>query len=158
MNERELNKYLAAFELLNAINIFKGIKEEISIEQLSDYVNILNQHILNSLNFDEVFNMINLQNIIRNDKLYNQCRFHVKEIKCTKGSQFIGIEKETNNCQFGNIKYYEKLDDVSIDVYDDFIELEYKAKGRSYTKNLDTRKRYTLEEKLKMALNTWKSS
>ena len=156
-DERRLNKCLAIYELLNAINKFKHVngkpKEEIYTGTISNYVDILDKYILENLDFEEINGMNNLQNMIKENKLYRQLYFFVDEVKSRKDEEHRGYKKEKSCYRFGNAKYYEELDKITILVYEDCVELVFG--GKSYSYKLDEGKKITVEEKIIFALNSW---
>lgn len=157
-NDRELDKYVAVYEILYAINEYKGIDDDIKFDTIKRYVEILNKEILDSLDFQQILEMETLKNLIIKDKLYNQMLFNVHEVQSTKERQFSGyIEKK--DYSFGNIQYHEELDRVHITIYDDVVEISCAKEERgSYERKLDNRKRYTSEDKIISALDCWRCS
>lgn len=79
-NDRELDKYVAVYEILYAINEYKGIDDDIKFDTIKRYVEILNKEILDSLDFQQILEMETLKNLIIKDKLYNQMLFNVHEV------------------------------------------------------------------------------
>lgn len=157
-NDRELDKYVAVYEILYAINEYKGIDDDIKFDTIKRYVEILNKEILDSLDFQQILEMETLKNLIIKDKLYNQMLFNIHEVQSTKERQFSGyIEKK--DYSFGNIQYHEELDRVYITIYDDVVEISCAKEERgSYERKLDNRKRYTSEDKIISALDCWRCS
>lgn len=158
-NDRELDKYVAVYEILYAINEYKGVNDDIEFDTIKRYVEILNKKILDSLDFQQILEMETLKNLIMKDKLYNQMLFNVHEVQSTKERQFSGYRKKKKDYSFGNIQYHEELDRVHITIYDDVVELFCEKEGRgSYERELDKRKIYTSEEKIISALDCWRCS
>lgn len=156
-NDRELDKYVAVYEILYVINEYKGANDSFQIDIIEKYVEILNNEILKALDFQQISEMKTLKNLIMENKLYNQMLFSVREVRSTKARQFSeqGVEKK-NYC-FGNIKYHEELDIVHITIYDDLVEIWCEKEAREKIKReLDIKERFTLEEKIILALNCWK--
>lgn len=50
-NDRELDKYVAVYEILYAINEYKGANDSFQIDIIEKYVEILNNEILKALDF-----------------------------------------------------------------------------------------------------------
>ena len=118
---------------------------------------ILNNEILKALDFQQISEMKTLKNLIMENKLYNQMLFSVREVRGTKARPFSeqGVEKK-DYC-FGNIKYHEELDIVHITIYDNLVEIWCEKEAREKIKReLDIKERFTLEEKIILALNCWK--
>lgn len=158
-NDRELDKYVAVYEILYAINEYKGIDDDIKFDTIKRYVEILNKEILDSLDFQQILEMETLKNLIIKDKLYNQMLFNVYEVQSTKERQFSGYRIEKKDYSFGNIQYHEELDRVHITIYDDVVEISCAKEERgSYERKLDNRKRYTSEDKIISALDCWRCS
>lgn len=158
-DERELNKYVAIFEILNAINKYKCINNNVECDIVKDYVDILNTKILNSLDFNQIPKMEILKELITHDKLYSQMLFNVYEICSTAELEFSNHRIEKRSYSFGNIKYHEELDCVSIRAYDDSVMISCMKEQRSpYTLKLDQHKEYTLEKKIISALDYWRCS
>ena len=158
-NDRELDKYVAVYEILYAINEYKGIDDDIKFDTVKRYVEILNKEILDSLDFQQILEMETLKNLIIKDKLYNQMIFNAHEVQSTKERHFSGYRIEEKDYSFGNIQYHEELDRVHITIYDDVVEIYCEIEGRgSYECKLDKRKRYTSEDKIISALDCWRCS
>jgi|GEM_PF-4173609 len=158
-NDRELDKYVAVYEILYAINEYKGIDDDIKFDTIERYVEILNKEILDSLDFQQILEMETLKNLIIKDKLYNQMLFNVHEVQSTKEREFSEYRIEKKDYSFGNIQYHEELDRVHITIYDDVFEISCAKEERgSYKRKLDKRKRYTSEDKIISALDSWRCS
>ena len=158
-NNRELDKYVAVFEILHAINEYKGVDDDIKFDTIKRYVEMLNKEILDALDFQQISEMETLKNLIMKDNVYNQMLFSVHEVQSTKERQFSGYKIDKNDYSFGNIKYHEELDRVHITLYDDCVEIFCEMEARvSHERKLDTRKRYTSEEKIISALDCWRCS
>lgn len=158
-NDRELDKYVAVYEILYAINEYKGIDDDIKFDTIKRYVEILNKEILDSFDFQQILEMETLKNLIIKDKLYNQMLFNVHEVQSTKEWQFSGYRIEKKDYSFGNIQYHEELDRVHITIYDDVVEISCAKEERgNYERKLDKRKRYTSEDKIISALDCWRCS
>lgn len=155
-DERELDKYVAVSIILNAVDLCKGGNGRIRFEDIKDYVEILNNAIYESLDFQQISDMDTLKEIIKSDTLYRQMLFNVNEVNSTKEREFTGYKKETKRYSFGNIKYHEELDKVSIRTYDDYVTLACEKEGRSHKQNLDIRRSYTSEGKILSALYCWR--
>lgn len=156
-NDRELDKYVAVYEILYAINEYKGIDDNIKFDTIKRYVEILNKEILDSLDFQQILEMETLKNLIIKDKLYNQMLFNVHEVHSTKERQFSEYKIEKKDYSFGNIQYHEELDRVHITIYDDVVEISCTKEARgSYERKLDKRKKYTSEDKIISALDCWR--
>lgn len=156
-NSRELNKYLAVSQLLMAIDIYNGGKGQVPSGQIKQYVDNLNAHIYNSLDFSEISQMSDLIECIRADELYRELLFSVHEVKSRKADRYRGYDKKENHYSFGNRKYHEDLDVVRITTYDDCIEFTSKSGDIMPEKQLDMRRKHTLEGKILSALDNWRS-
>lgn len=157
-NDIEMDKYVAVFELLLAINEYKSIDDNVELDTVKRYVEIINKEIFDALDFQQVSEMKALKDLIMKDKLYNQMLFKVKEVKSTKNRQFLECRIESKNYLFGNIQYHEKLDIVNIIIYDDVVEIFCAKEGRGSECKLDKRKKYTAEEKIILTLDCWRCS
>ena len=159
-DERELNKYVAVYEILDAINEYKSVDDDIKFDTINRYVEMINKEIIDSLDFQKIREMENLKYLIKNDRVYNQMQFNVYEIQSTKEMQFSVGKKDEEECLlFGNINYHEELDIVCIKIYEDCVEIHCKIEaGECYERKLDIRKKYTLEEKIISALDCWKEN
>ena len=155
INNIELNKYVAIYEVLQAINEYNNVYNDISIEKLGNYTNKLNEHIMNNLDFKEISNMEILKSLVSEDKFYRELYFFFFLLKGDKKNIAILTDKEKSNYKFGNIKYYEELNRVNIYIYNDYIELVYEAVGRKWSDHLISN--LTLEEKIIRALDIWKT-
>ena len=155
-DERELDKYVAVFVILNAVDRCKGGNGRIRFEDIKDYVEVLNNAIYEALDFQQISDMATLIEIIRSDTLYRQMLFNVYEVNSTKDREFTGYKKETKSYSFGNIKYHEKVDRVSIRTYDDYVALACEKEGISHTQKLDARISHTSEGKILAALDCWR--
>lgn len=155
-NERELNRYLAVYELLYAQKSHKGETGSISFEKLKDYVALLNKKILESLKFDEVSGMNYLIDLVSKDSLYREQIFNVSVAKCYRADRFRGSIKPSKSYHFGNIEYHEELDKVNITLYNDCIVLCHKAEGTFHECDLDLKHKYTEEQKILTALYRWR--
>lgn len=155
-DERELDKYVAVFVILNAVDRCKGGDGGIRFEDIRYYVEILNNAINEALDLKQISDMDTLKGIIKSDTLYRQMLFNVYEVNSTKDREFTGYKKETKSYSFGNIKYHEKPDKVSIRTYDDYVTLVCEKEGRSHKQNLNIRRSYTSEGKILAALDCWR--
>lgn len=106
-DERELDKYVAVYVILLAINKYKGIDDRIEFDVVKKYVEELNKRIRESLDFQQVSEMEDLKKLIKEDRLYSQMIFVVEEISSIKREQFSGRKINKNDYTFGNVKYYE---------------------------------------------------
>lgn len=147
-NHRELNKYLAVCQLLMAINKYKLGDGELPFGQIKKYVDCLNTHIYNSLDFNEISHMNDLIERIKEDSLYKELYFTVNEIKCRKSDRYRGYKNEENHYSFGNIRYHEKTDIVRITAYYDCVEMTFEPHGLSLEIPLDMRREHSLEGKI----------
>lgn len=155
-NARELDRYVAVSVILNAVDRCKGGDGGICFEDIKYYVEILNNASNEALDLKQISDMDTLKKIIKSDKLYREMLFNVYEVNSTKDREFIGYKKETKSYSFGNIKYHEELDKVSIRTYDDYVALVCEKEGRSHKQNLDIRRSYTSEGKILAALDCWR--
>lgn len=121
-NDRELGKYVAVYEILYAVNAYKGEDYDIKTDTVKRYVEILNKEILDSLDFQQILEMETLKNLIVKDELYSQMLFVVHEVYSTKSRQFSGGRIEKKEYSFGNIQYHEEPDKSHITIYDDCVE------------------------------------
>lgn len=155
-NARELDKYVAVFVILNAVDRCKKGNGSIRFEDIKDYVDILNNAIYEALDLKQISDMDTLKEIITSDTLYREMLFNVDEVNTTKDREFTWNGKDKKEYSFGNIKYHEEHDRVFIRTYDDCVALACEKEGRSYKQNLDIRRSYTSEEKILAALNCWR--
>lgn len=155
-NNRELDKYVAVFEILHAVNEYRGVNDTIPFETIKRYVEILNKGIFASLDFHEISGMEILKKLIMENKLYSQMLFTVCEIRSTKKEEYLGYKKEKRYYCFGNIKYHEELDKVHITIYDDYVQISCNKEIHDrYEQKLDIGKNFTLEQKIILALDCW---
>lgn len=157
-NTRERDKYLAISEILIAIDLIKGGKGEIDLDQAKNYVNRLNQKVSNLLDFSEISNMKDLIDTILKDKLYRELCFSVTEIMCNKKDRYRGYNNQEKKYIFGNKMYHENLDVVVITLYNDCVEVLHQIEGNQRSKTLDMRREHSTEEKIFSALDCWKSA
>lgn len=156
-DEREMDKYIAVYEVLLAIDEYRREDRDIELDILKGYVEILNKEILYTLDFQQIQGMTNLMDIVVNDNLYRQMKFVVYEVDSVKKNQFWGYKVNKKNYSFGNIKYCEKLDRVNITIYEDCVEIECVKEARGcFERKLEIRRKYTVEEKIIQALDCWK--
>ena len=155
-DERELDKYVAVSIILNAVDRCKVGNGRIRFEDIKEYVEIINNAIYESLDFQQISDMDTLKELIKSDTLYRQMLFNVYEVNSAKDREFTGYKKETKRYSFGNIKYHEELDKVSIRTYDDYVALACDKEGRRHTQTLDIRRSYTSEGKILSALYCWR--
>lgn len=101
-DERELNKYVAVYEILDAINEYKSVDDDIKFDTIKRYVEMINKEIIDSLDFQKIREMENLKYLIKNDRVYNQMQFNVYEIQSTKEMQFsVGKRMKRSACCLG---------------------------------------------------------
>ena len=155
-SEKELDKYVAVFMILIAVDRYKGGKGTIYFDKIKYYVEILNKAIYEALDIQQISDMNTLKEIITSDTLYREMYFHVNEVNSTKERQYSGYKKDEKSYSFGNIKYHEELDKVFIYTYDDCVELTCEKEGKSYKQKLDMRRRYASEGKILAALDCWR--
>lgn len=156
-DQREMDKYVAVYEVLLAIDEYRGEEGNIEPDTLKRYVEIINKAILDALDFQQIQKMADLMDIVVNDKLYRQMLFVVHEVDSMKEKQFSGYKVNKKNYSFGNIKYCEELDRVNITIYEDCVEIACMKEARGcYERKLDIRRKYTSEEKIIVALDCWK--
>lgn len=153
----DFDKYIAIYEILYAINEYKGIEDDINFDVLKKYVDEINKIILNELDFQQVPEMKTLKKIIMKNKLYNQMIFCVDDIRSIKEKRFLQQKTEEKRYVFGNIKYHEELDKVNITIYDDCVELVCEKEGKKHTENLNKEMNYTSEDKIISALDCWRN-
>lgn len=156
-NHRELNKYLAVCQLLMAIHKYDSRNVQLSFEQIKKYVDDLNTHIYNSLDFNEISHMNDLIERIKGDEFYKELYFTVNEIKCRKADRYRGYQKKEKHYCFGNKRYHEKLDVVRITAYDDCVEMTCESGEIIPVMQLDMRTEHTLEGKIFLMLDKWRS-
>lgn len=151
-SNKEKEIYYAVLSILHAIGTWKnktGLnfnRDEYINPNTREYVNIVKEEIMNKLDFSQISNMKDLISIIKENSLYKYLLFHVNECNDSK-----------KKLTFGNIKYYETLDVVNIDIYDDYIKLCYENEGMSHEFELNLRdKNKSVEEKIIFALYNWR--
>lgn len=83
-----MDKYVAVYKILYAINEYKGENDSFQIDIIEKYVEILNNEILKALDFQQISEMKTLKNLIMENKLYNQMLFSVREVRARKHDHF----------------------------------------------------------------------
>lgn len=156
---RELDKYVAVYEILSAVKEYRGEEENVEMQSLAGYVELINIMIAEELDFGQIPDMAELQEIISGDEQYRQMMFEVCEIDCAKGQHFPGDGVEEKHYRFGNTEHYEKPDRVDITIYEDCVEVicarEVRVRFRHMLKSEDV---LSTEQKIIQALDLWRSA
>lgn len=156
---RELDKYVAVYEILSAVKEYRGEEGDIEIRSLAGYVELINIVIAEELDFGQIPDMAELRGIISSDQLYRQMLFEVCEVDCAKEGYLAGDDVHRRNYCFGNVEYHEKPDKVGVLIYEDCVEVICTREPRvRFRHMLKSEKKLSSEEKIIQALDFWRSA
>lgn len=136
--------YISIAEILEGVDRYNrknknGFPEVLSKENLRKYVDLIVEYVKSNLDFTQVSDMLELKKRIAEDNNYSQYVFNVEILESKKEDQYRGCSKTCREYVFGNVKYFESLDRVSLKIYDDEIELWHRRAGRNISKTVDWR-------------------
>ena len=158
-DKREFFRYFSVFQLLIAIDQASGIDNCESYDKYLDtakqYVTKINQAIKENYQADAIQDMQDLKYILFSTHLYLELFFHVQVFDYNKRRPC--PNKKSKDFSFGNKRFYNELDKVSITIYNDYVELLHSIEGRSHERELTPNNTLSLEQKIISAFDCWQT-
>lgn len=126
-----------------------------AISNTKKYVELIVDKIRASLEFDQIKEMSNLIELIKNDDYYYLLCFNVTEYDYAKNTNAYKNYHVRKQYTFGNLTYHEACEVVNISLYNDYVELHHERSTFSIDREIKNRS--TTESEIIAALGMWES-
>lgn len=138
------NLYRAVYATFYSISVYRGIAKsnDQAVIWTKSYINDFKEMIKESLDFTEIHEMEEIVEIIKTDNLLGKYYYMLNVYDSAYNSHSVKREKFT----FGNRKYFDNKEKMSIDIYTDRVDISITDTGqtKTYPKRLEGGNQYKI--------------